>query len=40
MLFDDKGKEFTINIQCVKHYQENNNEMISEEGVTFDDDVT
>jgi 2-hydroxychromene-2-carboxylate isomerase len=40
VLIDDEGREFTVNIQRVKHYQENNNEMISEEDVTFDDEVT
>ena len=40
MLMDDENREFTVNIQRVKHYQESSNEMISEEDVTFDDEVT
>ena len=40
MLLDDESKEFTVNIQRVKHYQENSNEMINEEDVTFDNEVT
>jgi hypothetical protein len=40
VLLDDEGREFTVNIQRVKHYQENNNEMISEEDLTFDDKIT
>jgi hypothetical protein len=40
VLLDDEGREFTVNIQRVKHYQENSNEMIGEEDVTFDDEVT
>ena len=40
VLLDDEGREFIVNIQRVKHYQENNNEMIGEEDVTFDEEVT
>ena len=40
VLMDEENREFTVNIQRVKHYQENSNEMISEEDVTFDDEVT
>lgn len=40
VLMDDESREFTVNIQRVKHYQENRNEMINEEDITFDDEVT
>jgi hypothetical protein len=40
VLLDDEGKEFTVNIQRVKLYQENNNEMIGEDDVTFDEEIT
>ena len=40
VLMDDESREFTVNIQRVKHYQENGNEMINEEDKTFDDEVT
>jgi hypothetical protein len=38
VLIDDEDREFTVNIQCVKHYQENGNEMIVEEDIAFDND--
>ena len=40
VLMDDESREFPVNIQSVKHYQENGNEMINEEDITFDDEVT
>jgi hypothetical protein len=40
VLMDVENREFTVNIQRVKHYQESGNEMISEEDVTFEDEVT
>ena len=39
-LIDDDGKEFVVNIQRVKHYQENGNEMIEEEDINFEQEVT
>ena len=39
VLMDDESREFTVNIQCVTHYQETGNEMINEEDITFYDEV-
>ena len=39
VLVDDEDKELTVNTQRVKHYHENNNEMINEEDITIDDEV-
>lgn len=40
VLVDDEDREFTVNIQRIKNYQENSNEMINEEDIAFDDEVT
>ena len=40
VLIDDENREFTVNIQRVKHYQESGNEMINEEDITFNDEAT
>ena len=39
-LIDDEGREFVVNIQRVKHYQESGNEMIEEEDISLDEEVT
>ena len=40
VLMDNESREFTVNIQHVKHYQENGDEMINEEDITFEEEVT
>ena len=37
---DDDGRDFVVNIQRVKHYKESGNEMIEEEDINLDDEVT
>ena len=39
-LIDDDGRDFVVNIQRVKHYKEDGNEMIEEEDINLDEEVT
>ena len=40
ILIDHENREFKVNIQRVKHYQENGNDVINEEDIIFDNEVT
>lgn len=39
-LIDNDGREFVVNIQRVKHYKESGNEMIEEEDINLEQEVT
>ena len=36
-LIDNDGRDFAVNIQRVKHYEESGNEMIEEEDINLDE---
>jgi hypothetical protein len=40
VLVDDENREFTVNIQRIKQYQKDGNDVINEEDIVFDNEVT
>lgn len=40
ILVDNENRAFTVNIQRVKHYQEDGNDMVNKQDILLDDGVT